>query len=120
MESKAEARAKEAKTKESVTTVEQLDTSQEYARAQGKARAKAMDFKDNATTAERWIIRLGDAPRTKEMQKGPGAREDTKEPGAKGDPKGRAKASGKMMEMKPKETLSGTSRRTKNQGASVR
>jgi hypothetical protein len=57
-------------------------------------RTRARDSKDSAT-AEKLDIQPASAPRTKEMQKEPGAREDTEEPGAKEDSKERAKESGK-------------------------
>ncbi len=88
---------------EIVTNAEQLGTSQGNAQTQAKARAKAKDFKDDATIAEKWAIRPTNAPRTKEMQKEPGAKEDTREPGSKEDSKQKAKESGKLMEIKHKE-----------------
>ncbi len=60
-----------------------------------KGKGKAEDFRENATSAEKWAIRPVTAPRTNDTGKEPGAREDTVERGAKEDSKEKTKESGK-------------------------
>ncbi len=61
------ARAKEARAKESATTAEPPGISQESAHGRSMAKAKAKDFKEKASRAERWATRPANAPITNEM-----------------------------------------------------
>ncbi len=117
LDSKAKARAKEAKeekAKESATSADHSGKFRESALNYTRAKAKAEDSIDNATSAEKLDIQPAGAPRPKEMKKEPGAKEDTKEPGAREDSRGNAKISEKLMAMKHKEILIGTSRQRSN------
>jgi hypothetical protein len=107
LNSKAKARAKEAKTTESVTAAEQNGAFQENGQTQVKGRARAKDSKESTTSAEKRAIRPANATRTKETQRGPGTKGDTEEPGAKDDSKEKAKESAKSMEVKHKQILIG-------------
>ncbi len=78
----------------------------ENAHTPTRAKAKAKDFNENATTAERRAIGPASTQRTKEL----GANEDTGERGAREDAKEKAKASGRLMAKMPKDILTGTSR----------
>ncbi len=60
--------------------MDQPGISRESAPNRTRARARARDSKENAITTEKLDIQPANAPRTKEMQREPGAREDTKEP----------------------------------------
>ncbi len=93
--SNAKAKAKEEKTNENATTAEPPGISRESSLSSTKARARATNFKEDITIAEKLHTQPANAPRTREMQKEPGAREDTKEHGAKEDSQEKAKESGK-------------------------
>ncbi len=90
------------KTEENATIAETADISR--GSALNPTRANTMDAIEIVTIVEKLDIQPETAPRAKEMEKAPGPREDTKEPGPKEDPKGKANASGTLMETKPKET----------------
>ncbi len=112
LDSKANARAKEAKgerAKESAKIADQAGISRESALDHTRAKAKTKACKENATTAEKLDIEPASAPRAEEMKQEFGAQEDTKKPGTKEDSRERAKESGKLMEMKHKDILIGTS-----------
>ncbi len=82
MDSKAKARAQEAKeenVKKNATTTDQPGIFRETALNHTRAKARANDSKENATTAEKSDIQPASAPRAKEMRKEPGAKEDAKE-----------------------------------------
>ncbi len=95
MDSKATARAKEAREergKESATIVDQPGTSRESARTRTRAKAKTKDCKENAVLLEKLDIQPANGPRAKEMIKENGATEGAKEHGAKEDSREEAKA----------------------------
>ncbi len=112
----AQATETEARARESAATAEPPGISQENAHTRARANAKSKDFEENASTAEKSVIRPASAPRTKEMQKEPGARVNTKEPGARDDvdTKGKATDFGRLTEKMTNEISIGTNKRRIN------
>ncbi len=94
--------------------MDQPGISRESALDHTRAKARAEDSTENATTAEKLDIQPVNAPRAKEMRNKFGTRDDTKEHGAKEDSEEKAKESGKLTETKHKEILIGTSWRRSN------
>ncbi len=113
-------KARKEKANEIATIAEPPGISHWSALNPARARARAKDSKENSAIVEEVGHPARDRPKNEGGAKGTWSKGGYKGAWRKEDPKGRAKASGKLMEMKPKETLTGSSRRRKKQRARVR